>query len=106
VVGIVVAPIAAMLIQMAISRAREFVADEGGAQISQDPMALASALRKIEGWSREVPMEAGTPATAHLFIVNPFAAGGMLKLFSTHPPTDERVARLAALARRRLGVEG
>ena len=105
VVGIVVAPIAAMLIQMAISRAREFVADEGGAQISQDPMALASALRKIEGWSREVPMEAGTPATAHLFIVNPFAAGGMLKLFSTHPPTDERVARLAALARRRLGVE-
>jgi heat shock protein HtpX len=103
-VGILVAPIAAMLIQMAISRAREFVADEGGAQISQDPMALASALRKIEGWSREVPMEAGAPATAHLFIVNPFAGGGMLKLFSTHPPTDERVARLRALARQRLGL--
>jgi heat shock protein HtpX len=102
--GIIVAPIAAMLIQMAISRAREFVADEGGAEISADPMALASALRKIEGWSREVPMEAGTPATAHLFIVNPFAGGGVLKLFSTHPPTDERVARLAALARRRLGL--
>jgi heat shock protein HtpX len=103
-VGIIVAPIAAMLIQMAISRAREFVADEGGAQICADPMALASALRKIEGWSREVPMEAGTPATAHLFIVNPFAGGGMLKLFSTHPPTDERVARLRALSRKRLGL--
>jgi heat shock protein HtpX len=102
--GIIVAPIAAMLIQMAISRAREFVADEGGAEISADPMALAGALRKIESWSREVPIHAGTPATAHLFIVNPFAGGGMLKLFSTHPPTDERVARLAALARRRLGV--
>jgi heat shock protein HtpX len=102
--GIIVAPIAAMLIQMAISRAREFVADEGGAQICADPMALANALRKIEGWSRELPMEAGTPATAHLFIVNPFAGGGVLKLFSTHPPTDERVARLAALARRRLGL--
>jgi heat shock protein HtpX len=67
-------------------------------------MALASALRKIESWSREVPIEAGTPATAHLFIVNPFAGGGMLRLFSTHPPTDERVARLRALARRRLGL--
>jgi heat shock protein HtpX len=103
-VGILVAPFAAMLIQMAISRAREFVADEGGAAIGGNPMALASALRKIEGWSREVPMEAGTPATAHLFIVNPFSGGGMLKLFSTHPPTDERVARLQALARRRLGL--
>jgi heat shock protein HtpX len=103
-VGIIVAPIAAMLIQMAIFRAREFVADEGGAQMCADPMALASALRKIEGWSREVPMEAGTPATAHLFIVNPFAGGGMLKLFSTHPPTDERVARLRALSRKRLGL--
>jgi heat shock protein HtpX len=102
--GIIVAPIAAMLIQMAISRAREFVADEGGAEISADPMALASALRKIEGWSREVPMETGAPATAHLFIVNPFAGGGMLKLFSTHPPTDERVARLRALSRKRLGL--
>jgi heat shock protein HtpX len=103
-VGIMVAPIAAMLIQMAISRAREFVADEGGAEIAADPMALASALKKIEEWSRQVPMEDGTPATAHLFIVNPFAGGGMLKLFSTHPPTDERVARLRGLARRRLGL--
>jgi len=102
--GIIVAPIAAMLIQMAISRAREFVADEGGAEICADPMALASALRKIEGWSREVPMEAATPATAHLFIVNPFAGGGLLKLFSTHPPTDKRVARLRAFARQRLGL--
>jgi heat shock protein HtpX len=102
--GILIAPVAAMLIQMAISRAREFVADEGGAQICANPLALASALRKIEGWSREVPMEAGTPATAHLFIVNPFAGGGLLKLFSTHPPTDERVARLQTLARQRLGL--
>jgi heat shock protein HtpX len=103
-VGILVAPFAAMLIQMAISRAREFVADEGGAAIGGNPMALASALRKIEGWSREVPMEAGSPATAHLFIVNPFAGGGMLRLFSTHPPTEERVTRLRALAQSRLGL--
>ena len=103
-VGILVAPFAAMLIQMAISWAREFVADEGGAEIGGNPMALASALRKIEGWSREVPMEGGTPATAHLFIVNPFSGGGMLKLFSTHPSTDERVARLRGLARSRLGL--
>lgn len=102
--GVLVAPFAAMLIQMAISRAREFAADEGGAEIGGNPMALASALRKIEGWSREVRMQAGTPATAHLFIVNPFAGGGVFKLFSTHPPTEERVARLRALARSRLGL--
>ncbi|HXG66368.1 MAG TPA: zinc metalloprotease HtpX [Blastocatellia bacterium] len=98
-VGIILAPIAAALIQMAISRSREYLADESGAQLSGNPLALASALRKIEGWSRQVPMHSGTPATAHLFIINPFS-GGLAGLFSTHPPTAERVARLENLARR------
>jgi len=98
-VGIIVAPIAAMLIQMAISRSREFLADEQGARLSGNPLALASALRKIEGYSREAPMHHGGPATAHLFIINPFTAGAFAKLFSTHPPTDERVARLEQFAR-------
>ncbi len=100
-VGIIVAPIAASMIQSAISRSREFMADEAGARISGDPMALASALRKIEGWSQQVPMHSGTPATAHLFIINPFGglSGGMLRLFSTHPSTADRVARLETIAR-------
>jgi heat shock protein HtpX len=97
-VGIIVAPLAAMLIQMTISRSREFLADEAGAQFSGNPMALASALRKIQGYSQQVPMQHGTPATAHLFIINPFSGGGMAKLFSTHPPTEERIARLEAMA--------
>ena len=97
-VGIIVAPLAAMLIQMSISRSREFLADEAGAQFSGNPMALASALRKIQGYSEQVPMQHGTPATAHLFIINPFSGGGMAKLFSTHPPTEERIARLQAMA--------
>jgi len=97
-VGIVLAPLAALLIQTAISRSREFLADEAGARLSGDPLALASALRKIEAWSRELPMTAGTPATAHLFIINPFSGGGLIRLFSTHPPTEARIARLEALA--------
>lgn len=97
--GVIVAPIAAMLIQMAISRSREFLADEAGARLTGNPLALAGALRKLEAWSRQVPMTAGSPATAHLFIVNPFTGGGLLSLFSTHPSTDARVARLEALAR-------
>ena len=101
-VGIFLAPLAAMLIQMAISRSREYLADEAGAVISRSPSALASALRKLEAWSRQVPMTAGSPATAHLFIVNPFAGGGLLRLFSTHPATEERVARLLAMARQGL----
>lgn len=96
--GIVLAPLAALLIQTAISRSREFLADEAGARLSGDPLALASALRKIEAWSRELPMTAGTPATAHLFIINPFSGGGLIRLFSTHPPTEARIARLEALA--------
>jgi heat shock protein HtpX len=96
--GIIFAPIAAALIQMAISRSREFMADEKGAQLSGNPMALASALRKIEAWSARAPMHSGSPATAHLFIINPFSAGGISRLFSTHPSTDDRVARLEAMA--------
>jgi len=98
-VGVIVAPIAAMLIQMAISRSREFLADEASAQITGNPMALANALRKLEGWKAEVPMHHGSPATAHLFIVNPFTAGGIASLFSTHPSTQQRVARLEEMAR-------
>jgi heat shock protein HtpX len=97
--GVLVAPFAAMLVQMAISRSREFLADEGGARLTGDPRGLASALMKLDAWRREVAMTAGTPATAHLFIVNPFAGGGWLALFSTHPPTEARVARLLALER-------
>lgn len=93
---IILAPIAAMLIQAAISRSREFAADEGGAEISGKPRALASALRKLEAAAKRVPMQ-GNPATAHLFIVHPFSAGGLGKLFSTHPPTEERVERLLAM---------
>jgi heat shock protein HtpX len=101
--GIVLAPLAATLIQMAISRSREFAADEHGARLSGDPLALASALRKIESWSQRIPMTAGSPATAHLFIINPFSGGGLVRLFSTHPPTEERVARLQAMARQGIG---
>jgi heat shock protein HtpX len=98
--GMLIAPFAASMIQMAISRTREFVADESAARITRNPMALANALRKIEVWSRRVPMESATPATAHLFIVNPLTGGGLLRLFSTHPPTEERIARLEAMALR------
>ncbi|HSB73631.1 MAG TPA: zinc metalloprotease HtpX [Candidatus Methylomirabilis sp.] len=97
--GILLAPFAAMLIQMAISRSREFLADEAGAHLSRNPLALAQALRKIEAWSRKLPLASSSPATAHLFIVNPFSGGGLIRLFSTHPPTEARVQRLAAMAR-------
>jgi heat shock protein HtpX len=98
--GMLIAPFAASMIQMAISRTREFVADESAARITQNPLALANALRKIETWSRRAPMESATPATAHMFIVNPLTGGGLLRLFSTHPPTEERIARLEAMALR------
>jgi heat shock protein HtpX len=96
--AILVAPIAASLVQMAISRSREFIADETAARLTGDPLALARSLRKIEAWSLGVPMHAGTPATAHLFIVNPFTGGGLLRLFSTHPSTEARVSRLERMA--------
>jgi heat shock protein HtpX len=94
----IVAPIAAMLVQMAISRTREFDADKGGAQIAGSPMGLASALLKLEKGSQLVPMTDARPATAHMFIVNPLTGGGLMKLFSTHPPISERVARLNEIA--------
>jgi heat shock protein HtpX len=102
--GILVAPFAAMLVQAAISRSREFLADEGGARLTRDPRALANALTKLDAWSQRVQMGAGSPATAHLFIVNPFTGGGMLRLFGTHPSTEARVARLLALERTGLAV--
>ncbi|MBL8236658.1 MAG: zinc metalloprotease HtpX [Bryobacterales bacterium] len=94
----IIAPFAAMLIQMAISRSREYMADEAAARYSGKPWALANALRKIEAWSHRIPMESGSPATAHMYISNPFS-GGMASLFSTHPPTAERVARLEQMGR-------
>jgi heat shock protein HtpX len=95
------APLAGALIQMAISRAREFEADRGGAQISGDPQALASALQKIHAFAAGVPFPAAEqhPATAQMMIMNPLAGGGISKLFSTHPATEERVARLMEMAR-------
>mgnify|MGYP005838416763 CR=1 FL=1 len=96
---IILAPLAALLIQMAISRSREFSADEGGARIAGNPLGLASALEKLEWWaSSHQPMQVN-PATAHLFIVNPLrGAGGFAELFRTHPNTGERIRRLQALA--------
>lgn len=96
IVAIIVAPIAAMLIQLAISRSREFVADEGAARMIGNPLGLAGALRKLHAKVEQIPMEA-SPATAHMFIVNPLSAQGFAKLFSTHPPVEERVARLESL---------
>jgi heat shock protein HtpX len=92
-----VAPLAAGLIQMAVSRSREYQADESGAILSQDPEALASALLKMEATSKKVPAPVN-PAQAHLFIVNPLRGGGVASLFSTHPPTQERVRRLEQIA--------
>jgi heat shock protein HtpX len=92
-----VAPLGAGLIQMAVSRSREFQADESGAMLSQDPDGLASALLKLEATSRRIPAPVN-PAQAHLFIVNPLRAGGVASLFSTHPTTEERVRRLRELA--------
>lgn len=98
--GVLIAPLAAMLVQMSISRTREFMADAAAASYTGRPLALASALRRIEAGSRQMPMLNGSPATAHLFIQNPFAGGALARLFSTHPATEERVARLAAMALR------
>ena len=92
----ILAPIAATLIQLAISRSREFQADESGARLTHKPYALASALQKLEVGATRVPMEAN-PATSHLFIVNPLRGDVLFKLFSTHPPIEERIARLRAL---------
>jgi heat shock protein HtpX len=93
---IIVAPLAALLVQMAISRSREFGADTTGAAISGDPLSLANALRKLERGVERIPMEAN-PATAHMFIVNPLTGGGLMTLFSTHPPMQERIRRLEGM---------
>ena len=97
----ILAPLAAGLIQMAISRAREFEADRGGAEISGDPAALASALEKIHRFAQGIPMAAAErhPETAQMMIMNPLSAGGLRGLFSTHPATEERVEKLMAMAR-------
>jgi heat shock protein HtpX len=96
----IIAPLAAMLIQMAISRSREYLADASGAEIGGRPLALASALRKLHNASQAMPMLDARPATAHMFIVNPLTGGGVMALFSTHPPMEERIARLEAMAGR------
>ena len=93
----ILAGLAAMLVQMAISRSREFEADAGAARLLGDPMPLASALQKLEAGAQRMPLEAN-PATAHMFIVNPLRGGGVMKLFRTHPSTEERVRRLHAMA--------
>lgn len=97
----ILAPLAAMLIQMAISRAREFGADRGGAEISGDPEALASALRKIEAYARGTPLDTAEmhPETAQMMIINPLSGGDLRGLFSTHPATEQRVAKLLEMAR-------
>lgn len=97
IVMMIVAPIAAMLVQMAISRSREYGADKGGAEICGSPMFLSGALRKLHTASREIPMHAN-PATSHMFIVSPLSGGGVMGLFSTHPPMEERIARLESMA--------
>ena len=97
---LILAPLAAILIQMAISRSREFAADRDGARISGKPWALADALARLQSAAANIPMDAN-PSTAHMFIVNPFAGamGGIRALFSTHPPTEERIERLRAMGR-------
>jgi len=96
----IIAPLAAMLIQMAVSRSREYLADETGARICGRPLALANALRKLHNTSQMLPMHDAKPATAHMFIINPLTGGSLMKLFSTHPPMEERIARLEAMAGR------
>lgn len=94
---VILAPVAGMLVQMAISRSREFAADAGGARLCGNPLFLARALAKLERGVDAVPMNAN-PATSHMFILEPFHAGGLMSLFSTHPPTEERIRRLEMMA--------
>ncbi|MGP0072817.1 MAG: zinc metalloprotease HtpX [Bryobacteraceae bacterium] len=96
---LILAPIAAMLIQMAISRTREYAADETSAHVTHNPDELISALGKLETYSKRIPMQDVNPATAHLFIIKPFSGQSMMRLFSTHPATADRIARLEAMRR-------
>jgi len=98
IIMMIVGPIAALLVQMAISRSREYGADEEGARIAGNPLYLAGALRKLHAASSRIPMQAN-PATSHMFIVSPLTGGGLMKLFSTHPPMEERIARLESMVR-------
>jgi heat shock protein HtpX len=95
---IILAPIAAVLLQLAVSRSREYLADEGGAEMSKQPLSLASALQKLSRANEMKPLNNVTPATAHMFIVNPLTGRGIAKLFSTHPPIEERIKRLQEIA--------
>lgn len=95
---LIVAPVAATLLQLAISRAREYSADEGGAEISGKPLSLASALAKLQAANKQKPVRSAAPATAHLFIVNPLSGSSIMKIFSTHPPVEERIKRLQEIA--------
>ena len=95
---VILAPIAALLIQLAVSRSREYQADRTGAEVSGDPLALASALRKLERASQVIPSQTAQPAFAHLYIVNPLSRQSWSGLFSTHPPIEERIRRLEAMA--------
>ncbi|MBZ5607882.1 MAG: zinc metalloprotease HtpX [Acidobacteriia bacterium] len=99
IIMLILAPIAAMLIQMAISRTREYAADETSAHVTHNPNELISALSKLESWSKRIPMADVNPATAHLFIIKPFSGDTMMRLFSTHPSTEDRIARLEAMKR-------
>ncbi len=94
----IIAPIAAALIQMAISRSREYLADDTGAAISGHPLALANALTKLQNWNQKIPMQQGNASTEQMFIVSPLFGGSLNNLFSTHPPIEERVARLQRMA--------
>ncbi len=96
---VIIAPIAAMIVQLAISRAREYEADKTGAEIAGTPIGLANALRKLEAAAQRIPNEHAQPATAHMYIVNPLRGGGIAALFSTHPPVQERIRRLESMAR-------
>jgi heat shock protein HtpX len=96
IIMILIVPIAAMIIQLAVSRSREYAADAGGARITGNPRFLAGALRKLHYASQKIPMKANE-ATSHMFIVNPLSGKTMMKLFSTHPPLEERIARLETM---------
>src|SRR3990167_11495348 len=98
IVMMIVAPLAAMIIQMAISRSREYGADKDGANICSNPFSLANALRKLEYANKRIPMVGANAETSHMFIVNPLSGGSLLRLFSTHPPIEERIKRLEAMA--------
>jgi heat shock protein HtpX len=99
----ILAPLGAMLIQMAISRSREYMADATGATFAGTPEGLARALEKLGAYSKQLPMAEASPSTAHMFIVNPLSGGSLMSLFSTHPPLEERIARLRG--RRFQGVQ-